>query len=75
MGWKVLRLVFLKKPDTRLEKKPTRVPLDRIAERSFQVVYFGSCGVIGPHVVAEKGVYCLYMKGSLTNILQRHWEW
>ena len=44
--WRVLRFVFLKKPDDKSEERLARIPCDRIAQRSFQVVHFGSCSVI-----------------------------
>ena len=39
---KVLRLTFLKDVLRQMSKRLTRIPCDRIAERSFQVVHFGS---------------------------------
>ena len=38
-AWKILRLVFLKKPDAKLEKRPTWVPCDNTAECVQPLVY------------------------------------
>ena len=44
-AWKILRLVFLKKPDARIEKWAARFPRDRVAECLLQVVHDGSGGI------------------------------
>ena len=82
---KILRLVFLKKPDTKLEiglrgfraiellsvfsKWNTTVPVDLLHEEKEPVEWRRL------HVGAERGVNCEHMQALVTNIFKRHWEW
>ena len=77
--------MFLKKPDARLEKGLrgfraiallsvfskwyTTVLVDLLHEEKEPIEWMSL------HVGAERGVNCEHMQGSLTNLLQKHWEW
>ena len=85
VAWKVLRLVFLKKPDAKLEKDIRG--FRAIALMSVWAKWY--CAVLVEmlheeeepsewkllNVGAERGVYCKHMQALLTNVLQRHWVW
>ena len=83
-GWKVLRLVFLKKPEAKLEKglrgfraiallsvfsKWYTTVLVYLLHEEEEPIEWKSL-----HVGAERGVNCEHMQALLTNILHRHWE-
>ena len=84
-AWKILRLVFLKKPDAKLEKGLrgfraialltvfskwyTTVLVDMLHEEKKPIEWRSL------HVGAERGVNCEHMQALVTNIFQRHWEW
>ena len=84
-AWKILCLVFLKKPDAKLErglrglraialssvffKWYTTVLVDLLHEENEPIVWRSL------HVGAERGVNCEHMQVLLTNIRLRHWEW
>ena len=81
---KVLRLVFLKKPDTKLEKGLREfrviallsvlsqwyitVLVDLVHEEKEPAEWRSR------HVGAERGVNCKHMQALVTNIFQRHWS-
>ena len=84
-AWRSLRLVFLKKSDTRLEKGQrgfraitllsvfskwyTTVLVDVLHEETEPIEWMSL------HVGAERGVNCEHMQGLLTNLLQKYLEW
>ena len=84
-AWRILRLVFLKKPDARLEKGLrgfraiallsvfskwyNKVLVDLLHEEKEPIQW------LSLHVGAERGVNCEHMHSLLTNLLQKHWEW
>ena len=84
-AWRILRLVFLKKPDARLEKGLrgfraiallsvfskwyTTVLVDLLREEKEPI----EC--MSLHVGAERGVNCEHMQALLTNLQQKHWKW
>ena len=76
--WKLLRLVFLKKPDAKLQKG---VPCHRVDVSTNQVVR-GSGGVCKStqnqsngrsYAAVERCVNCEHMQAFLTNTLQSYW--
>ena len=71
-AWKILRLVFLKKPDARLERDlrgSRAIALLSVLSKWYTSVFVGLV-----HVGAERGVNCEHMQAFLTDILQRHCE-
>ena len=84
-AWKILRLVFLKKPDAKLEKGLrgfraiallsvlsewyTTVVVNLLHEEKEPVESSKL------HVGAERGVNCEHMQALVTYIFPRHWEW
>ena len=84
-AWKILRLVFLKKPDAKLEKllrgfralallsvfskRYTTVLVDMLHEDKKPIEWRSF------HVGAGRGVNCEHMQALVTNIFQRHCEW
>ena len=84
-AWEILRLVFLKKLDAKLEKGlrgfraiallsvfckwKTTVLVDLLHEEKEPVEWKLL------HVGAERGVNCEHLQALVTNIFQRHWEW
>ena len=81
-AWRILRLVFLKKLDARLEKGLrgfravallsvfpkwfTTVLVDLLHEEKEPIEWMSL------HVGAERGVNCEHMQGLLANLLQKH---
>ena len=81
---RILRLVFLNKPDARLEKELRRfraiallkvfskwytsLLVDLLHEEKEPIEW------LGLHMGAERGVNYKHMQGLLTNLLEKHWE-
>ena len=84
-AWKVLRLVYFKKPGAKVEKGLrgfraiallgvfsicfTTVLVDMLHENKEPSEWKRL------HVGAERRVKCEHTQGLVTNIFQRHWEW
>ena len=71
---KILRLVFRKKPDARLEKGLRgfrAIALLSVFSKWKTTVLLHE----EKHVGAERAVNCEHMRALLTKILRRHWEW
>ena len=84
-AWKVLRLVFLQKPDAKLEKGRlafcaiallsvfskwyTTVLVDLLLEEEEPIEWRNL------HVGAKRGVNCEHVRALVTLVFQRHWEW
>ena len=80
-AWKILRVVFLKKPHAKLEKG-LRMPLLSVFSKWYTTVLVElqheekePIAWRNLHVGTERGVNCEHMQALLTNILHRHWEW
>ena len=84
-AWRILRLVFLKKPDAKLEKG-TRgfraIPLSSVFSKWYTAVLVDLLHEeqeplewMELHLGAERGVNCEYMQVLSTDLLQKHWEW
>ena len=84
-AWTILRLVFLKKPDAKLEKGLRgfrAIALLSVFCKWYATVLVGllheemeSVEWKSLHVEAERGVNCEHMQALVTNMFQRHWEW
>ena len=84
-AWKILRLVFLKKPDAKLEKGLRgfrAIPLLSVFSKWYTTVLVDLLHEENEptewrsfHVGAERGVNCEHMQALVANIFQRHWEW
>ena len=83
-AWKVLRFVFLKKPDAKLEKgfRGFRaIALLSVFSKWYATVLVDMLRDEKEpsewkrlHVGAERGVNCEHMRAFVTSIFQRHWE-
>ena len=84
-AWTVLRFVFLKKPDAKLEKGLRgfrAIALLSVFSKWYATVLVDMLRDEKEpsewkrlHVEAERGVNCEHMRALVTNIFQRHWEW
>ena len=84
-AWKVLRLVFLKKPDAKLEQGLRgfrAIALLNVFSKWYATVLVDMLHEEKEpsewkrlHVGAERGVNCEHMQALVTNIFQRHWKW
>ena len=84
-GWKILRFVFLRKPDAKLEKGLRgfrAMTLLSVFSKRYTTVFVDMLHHEKEpsewkrlHVGAERGVNCERMQALVTNIFQRHWEW
>ena len=84
-AWKILRFVFLKKPNAKLEKGLRvfrAIALLSVFSKWYTTVVVDMLHDENEpsewkllHVGAERGVTCEHMQVLVTNIFQRHWEW
>ena len=84
-AWEVLRLVFLTKPDAKLEKGLRgfrAIALLSVFSKWYATVLVDMLNEEKEppewkrlHVGAERAVNCEHMQALVTNIFQRHWEW
>ena len=84
-AWKVLRVVYFKKPGAKLEKGQRgfrAIALLGVFSKWFTTVLVDMLHENKEpsewkrlHVGAERRVKCEHTQGLVTNIFQRHWEW
>ena len=84
-SWKVLKLVFLRKPDAAPTKEIRSYRA--IALTSVMSKWYASCIILrlekekqpekwkNLHVGGVDGMSCQHMHEMVTNLLQKHWEW